>query len=72
MKKLGFVFLLVALAACNEEENVSEKNRIIREQFDSIGRETDSFNKKMQREMDSAINKIDSLIIEVQKKKDKK
>ena len=72
MKKLGFVFLLLALAACNEEENVSEKNRIIREQFDSIGRETDSFNKKMQREMDSAINKIDSLIIEVQKKKDKK
>ena len=72
MKKSGFVFLLLVLAACNEEDNVAEKNRIIREQFDSIGRKTDSFNKKMQREMDSAINSIDSLLIEVQKKQVKK
>lgn len=69
MKKSGFIFLLLALAACNEEENVSEKNRIIREQFDSVGRQTDSFNKKIQGEMDSAIQRIDSLILEVQKKK---
>ena len=72
MKKHGFVFLLLVLIACNEEENVAEKNRIIREQFDSIGRKTDSFNKKMQGEMDSAIHRIDSLLIELEKKKGKK
>ena len=72
MKKHGFVFLLLVLIACNEEENVAEKNRIIREQFDSIGRKTDSFNKKMQGEMDSAIHRIDSLLIELEKKKRKK
>ena len=72
MKKSGLFFLLLAFGACNDEENVAEKNRIIRQQFDSIGRQTDSFNKKMQVEMDSAIQRIDSLILEVQKKKETK
>ena len=72
MKKTWFVLLLLLLLACNDDEDVAEKNRMIREQFDSVSRKTDSFNKKMAREMDSAINRIDSLIIEVEKKNAKK
>ena len=49
-----------------------EQNRIIRERFDSIDREMDSFNKKMQRGVDSAIHDIDSLLMELDKKKEKK
>ena len=72
MTRSCFILLSFLLVACNDDEQVAEKNRIIREQFDSINRKTDSFNRKVQHELDSAIQNIDSLLMEVQKKKDKK
>ena len=49
-----------------------EQNRIIRQRFDSIDNELDSFNKKVQQRADSAIHNIDSLLMELDKKKQKK
>ena len=73
MKYLLIFILFLILISCNEtDENAMEKNRIIRQRFDSIDRELDSFNKKIQQGADSAIHNIDSLLMELDKKKPKK
>ena len=72
MRNTLFFILFVVLISCNDtNENVMEQNRIIRQRFDSIDRKLDSFNKKMQQGADSAIRNIDSLLLELGKKKKK-
>ena len=73
MKHTLFFILFLILISCNETDQTTiERNKIIRQRFDSIDRELDSFNKKMQQGADSAIHNIDSLLLELEKKKSKK
>ena len=68
---LGFLLITFSLINCNDdnEPTVEEKNRIIRQQFDSIDKKLDSMNNKIEKGIDSAIHNIDSLLEEVKKKK---
>lgn len=69
---LTILFACFILISCNEhEQNIEEKNRVIRQRFDSIGRELDSINRKLQRGADSALHDIDSLLKELDNKKSK-
>ena len=73
MKYILSVIWIATLISCNEtDQNTIEQNEMIRQRFDSIDKELDSFNKKMQQGVDSAIGVIDSFIMELDKKKQKK
>jgi len=70
MKRLGILFFSFILYSCADSgDNSAEKNRIIREQFDSVSHSLDSVNSRIQKGADSAIEKIDSLLRELDKKK---
>jgi hypothetical protein len=66
MKRLNILFFSFILLGCAENE--SEKNRIIYQQFDSIDHSLDSVNNRIQKGADSAIQKIDSLLRELDNK----
>ncbi len=73
MRCLAILFISFILISCNDnEQNIEEKNKVIRQKFDSIDRELDSINKKLQKSADSAIHNIDSLLKELDNKKSKK
>lgn len=73
MKYILLFIVIATLISCNEiDQNTIEQNEMIRQRFDSIDKELDSFNKKMQQDADSAIGTIDSLLMELDKKKQKK
>lgn len=73
MKSYWCIILLFLLPACYERnEKEIEQAKIIRERFDSMGRGVDSFNRKIEREIDSTIHNIDSLLLELDNKKSKK
>ena len=70
MRRLIILFFSFILFGCaNSEQNEAEKNRIIRQQFDSIDHSLDSVNNRIQKGADSAIKKIDSLLRELDNKK---
>ena len=72
MKRLIILFLAFILFGCSDsEENEAEKNRIIHRQFDSIGHSLDSVNNRIQKGADSAIQKIDSLLRELDNKSER-
>jgi hypothetical protein len=69
MKRLVILFFSFMLLGCTDnEQNEVEKNRIIRQQFDSIDHSLDSVNNRIQKGADSAIQKIDSLLRELDNK----
>jgi hypothetical protein len=69
MRRLIILFFCFILFGCaNSEENEVEKSRIIRQQFDSIDHSLDSVNNRIQKGADSAIQKIDSLLRELDNK----
>jgi hypothetical protein len=69
MKRLVILFFSFMLLGCTDnEQNEVEKNRIIRQQFDSIDHSVDSVNNRIQKGADSAIQKIDSLLRELDNK----
>jgi hypothetical protein len=69
MKRLVILFFSFILLGCTDsEQNEVEKNRIIRQQFDSIDHSLDSVNNGIQKGADSAIQKIDSLLRELDNK----
>jgi Tfp pilus assembly protein PilO len=69
MKRLVILFFSFILSGCTDsEQNEVEKNRIIRQQFDSIDHSLDSVNNRIQKGADSAIQKIDSLLRELDNK----
>jgi hypothetical protein len=70
MKRLVILFFSFILLGCTDnEQNEVEKNGIIRQQFDSIDHSLDSVNNRIQKGADSAIQKIDSLLRELDNKK---
>ena len=70
MNRLGILFFSFILYGCADSgDNEAGKNRIIHQQFDSIGHSLDSVNNRIQKGADSAIQKIDSLLRELDKKK---
>jgi hypothetical protein len=69
MKRLVILFFSFMLLGCTDnEQNEVEKNRIIRQRFDSIDHSLDSVNNRIQKGADSAIQKIDSLLRELDNK----
>jgi flagellar hook-associated protein FlgK len=70
MRRLIILFFCFILFGCTSSgENEVEKSRIIRQQFDSIDHSLDSVNNRIQKGVDSAIQKIDSLLRELDNKK---
>jgi hypothetical protein len=70
MRRLIILFSSFVLFGCaNSGENEAEKSRIIRQQFDSIDHSLDSVNNRIRKGADSAIQKIDSLLRELDNKK---
>ncbi len=73
MKNKCFVIAFLMLTGCSESrQNESEQTRRTYERFDSLNREMDSFNKKIEGDIDSAIHNIDSLLLELDSEKTKK
>jgi hypothetical protein len=69
MKRPVILFFSFILLGCTDnEQNELEKNRIIRQRFDSIDHSVDSLNNRIQKGADSAIQKIDSLLRELDNK----
>ena len=72
MRRLIILFFCFILFGCGDsEQNEAEKNRIIRQQFDSIDHSLDSVNNRIQKGADSAIQKIDSLLRELDNKSER-
>jgi hypothetical protein len=72
MQRLIILFFSFILFGCaDNEQNEAEKNRIIRQRFDSIDHSLDSVNNRIQKGADSAIQKIDSLLRELDNKSER-
>ena len=70
MRGLGFLLISFGLMNCNNNKpTVEERNKIIRQQFDSVNKRLDSMNNKIEKGIDSTIHNIDSLLEELKKKK---
>ena len=68
----GIFFICLVLTSCNDnKQKAEEKNRIIRNEFDSMNKKLDSMNMKIEKGLDSAIHNIDSLLLELDKKNKK-